>query len=163
MVQVPAPKIVTVLSFTVQIDGVVDVKVTGRPDVAVAPMVNGGVSTATLLSGPKTMVCAFVAVTVNVLVTGTAGANVPSPAWVASIEQAPVLRSVAAFPEAWQTPGVVDAKSTRSPDDAVATRGMLPVLSGVLLKAPNVMVWGVPSEQLMNVLPVTVASLTPPM
>lgn len=36
MVQVPVATPVTVLPFTVQIVGVVDVKVTGKPDVAVA-------------------------------------------------------------------------------------------------------------------------------
>src|SRR5579862_563767 len=48
---------VTVLPATVQIVVVVEAKLTGSPDVAVAETVNGGVLTGTLGSAANVMVC----------------------------------------------------------------------------------------------------------
>lgn len=59
IVQSPAPRIVTVLPETLQTAGVVELNVTGRPEVAVALMVNGGSPKALLPSAPNEMVWAI--------------------------------------------------------------------------------------------------------
>jgi hypothetical protein len=60
---------VTVEPDTVQTSGVVDVKLTGSPEVAVAEIANGATPRETLLSGPNVIVCAHGA-TVKLSVTG---------------------------------------------------------------------------------------------
>jgi hypothetical protein len=52
----PVPTIVTVEPDTVQTAGVVEVKLTGNPEDAVALIVNGAVPTVTSLSGPNAIV-----------------------------------------------------------------------------------------------------------
>jgi hypothetical protein len=54
--QLPAPTIMTVFVLTVQTDGVVEMKLTGRPELAVAETANDGAPSVTLPSGPKVMV-----------------------------------------------------------------------------------------------------------
>ena len=56
MLQVPGATSVTVLPLTVQTAGVNEEKLTGRPDVAVAVMVNGRSPIVLLLNAPKAMV-----------------------------------------------------------------------------------------------------------
>jgi hypothetical protein len=56
MEQVPAARIVTVFPETVQTPGVVEAKLTVRPELAVAPIVNGAVPSVTVLSGPNVIV-----------------------------------------------------------------------------------------------------------
>ena len=53
------------------------------------------------------------------------------------IEQVPAPAKLAVFPVTLHTPGVVDAKVTGKPDDAVALRATVPELSGVSLSGPN--------------------------
>src|SRR5579884_3757142 len=57
MEQVPRPVRVTVLPETVHTDAGDALKVTGRPDEAVALTVKGGVFATWLARGPKLMVC----------------------------------------------------------------------------------------------------------
>jgi hypothetical protein len=71
--QGPNARIVTVLPATVQTPGVVEAKVTVRPELAVATIENGPTSRPTLFSGPKVMLCAPWA-TVKLRVTGAAAA-----------------------------------------------------------------------------------------
>jgi hypothetical protein len=54
--QVPAAMLATVLPETVHMAGVVETKLTGRPDDAVALIGNGGEVNRTLLRGPKVTV-----------------------------------------------------------------------------------------------------------
>jgi hypothetical protein len=61
----PTPPTVIVLPETVQTAGVVDAKLTAKPELAEAPITNGGVPEATLPSGPNVIVWTFVLVTVN--------------------------------------------------------------------------------------------------
>ena len=55
MEHVPTARMVTVLPDTVQTDVVVDVKLTGRPELAIAVTANGATPRATLLKGKKVM------------------------------------------------------------------------------------------------------------
>jgi hypothetical protein len=68
MEQVPAARIVTVFPETVQTTGVVEAKLTVRPELAVALMVNGAIPTFTLFTGPNGVIIAPGAVSVNVIV-----------------------------------------------------------------------------------------------
>jgi hypothetical protein len=56
MEQPPAPRIVTVLPATVQTLAVVEAKLTGKPELAEAPIAKGETPFTTLLSGPKVIV-----------------------------------------------------------------------------------------------------------
>ena len=56
--QEPPATIVTVLPATVQTEVVVEAKLTGRPELAVALTVNGAAPKLTLPSAPKVIVCA---------------------------------------------------------------------------------------------------------
>ena len=73
MAQRPAATSVTVLPETVQMVGVVEAKLTARPDEAVAVTVNGGVLSGTFGNGAKLMVCASL-VMVKAWTTGVAAA-----------------------------------------------------------------------------------------
>jgi hypothetical protein len=77
--QVPIPTIVTVLPATLQTAPVVEVNITGRPDVAVAEIVNGATGYDASLRGPKVIVWEACS-TVNICVTGVAGGQVEFPA-----------------------------------------------------------------------------------
>src|ERR1039458_1956308 len=71
--QEPAATIVTVLPATVQTAGVADPKLTARPELAVAPTVNGAAPKLTLPSAPNVIVCG-VGLTVKLRVTCSAAA-----------------------------------------------------------------------------------------
>jgi hypothetical protein len=70
---VPAARIVAVFPETVQMDGVVEVKVTVSPELAVALRVIGPEGRVTLLNGAKVIVC-DAAFTVKLRETGVAAA-----------------------------------------------------------------------------------------
>jgi hypothetical protein len=70
--QVPAATLVTVFPATVQTPGGVEAKLTGRPELAVALIGNGGETNKTLLSAPKVIVCGYWIA--KVCVTGVAAA-----------------------------------------------------------------------------------------
>ena len=82
MVQVPVATNVTVLPETVQVAVLCELKITGRPEEALADIVNGGVPNVLFGSAPNVMVCASF-VTVKICVTAGAGAYVALPACVA--------------------------------------------------------------------------------
>jgi hypothetical protein len=71
--------IVTVFPETVHTAGVGDEKLTARPELAVAPTLNGAMPSVTLPSGAKPIVCAS-GFTVKVCVTGAAAAQLAFPA-----------------------------------------------------------------------------------
>jgi hypothetical protein len=71
--QEPSATMVTVLPAAVQTAGVVEAKLTARPELAVALTVNGETSRLTLLSAPKVMVC-DAGLTVKPCDTGVAAA-----------------------------------------------------------------------------------------
>ena len=62
----------------------------------------------------------FALATVKLCPTCGAGLKLPSPDWSATRVQVPAATIVAEFPLSVQTDGVVDAKATVKPDDAVA-------------------------------------------
>ena len=76
----PAATRVTLAPDTVQTDGVVELKVTANPDVAVADMVNGGAPRALLPKASNVMLCACRDdATVNDRITYGAGLGVALP------------------------------------------------------------------------------------
>jgi hypothetical protein len=81
MVQVPEVSMVAVVPETEQLTGVVDAKLTAKPELAEAESVSG-VPTVWVAIVPKVMVCE-VAFTVKLRETGVAAAYVELPACVA--------------------------------------------------------------------------------
>lgn len=126
-VHVPADTKVSAVPATVQTAGVVDTKLTGKPDEAVATSAPAAVPMVLLPGEVKVMVCAAVD-TVKVCVTAVAGLKLALPAWLADTVQEPAATRVSVVPLTVQTPGVVDARVTGKPELAVATRaaGVLP-------------------------------------
>ena len=53
----PGATIATALPATAQTAGVIEAKLTARPEVAVAPTENGAAPRLTLLNGPNVMLC----------------------------------------------------------------------------------------------------------
>ncbi len=126
-VQVPADTNVSVVPATVQTVGVVDTKLTGKPDEAVATSAPAGVPMVLLPGDVKMMVCAAVD-TVKVCVTAVAGLKLALPAWLADTVQDPAATRVSAVPLIVQMAGVVEARVTGKPELDVATSaaGVLP-------------------------------------
>jgi len=140
MVQVPTATSVTIAPDTVQKDGVVEAKLTARPEEAVAPTVNGAVPKGWLESAPKVMVW-LPDVTWKLRFTAVAAAQLVLPDCVAWMVQVPTATSVTVAPDTVQKDGVVEAKLTVSPELAVA-----PILNGVVpngwfKSVAKVMVW----------------------
>src|SRR5271157_2790819 len=122
IVQAPATMNVAVVPLTVQTLVVVEAKDTVRPELAVAESVSG-FPTVCVPGLAKVMVCAIgAALTVKLCETGVAAAYVLLPACVAWIVQAPAAMNVAVVPLTVQTPVVVEAKDTASPELEVAER-----------------------------------------
>ena len=71
-VQVPALRIVTVLADTVQTVAVVVVNETANPDEAVAVMANGGAVASWVAGAVKLIVCAFLLMVNERVMTGAA-------------------------------------------------------------------------------------------
>jgi hypothetical protein len=140
MEHVPVPVRVTVLPETAQTEDVLEAKPTARPDVAEAPMVKGPDAVATLLSGPKLIVCVFDGVMVNDRVTGGAAEYVELPGCVAVMEHVPAAIRLAVLPIPAQVPDVVLVKVTARPEDAVADRATDPAVNGALPGAAKEMV-----------------------
>ena len=80
-------------------------------------------------------------VTVKLCTTLLAALQLPSPAWLAVIEQRPLSTSVTVVPETVQTLGVVEAKLTVRPELAVAESGGGDEDSEMLDRAPKLIVW----------------------
>ena len=80
MEHVPTARMVAVLPETVQTEGVVETKVTGNPEVALALMVKGATPSVTLLRAPNVMLWEAGFETEKDCVTRTAAAKVELPA-----------------------------------------------------------------------------------
>ena len=119
--QVPPLSKVTVFAETVQTEGVVEAKMTGKPDEAVALRVNGAEPKVEAGRAEKVMVCAS-ALTVKLCCTCGAAVKLALPHWFAVIAQVPPLSKVTVFAETVQTAGVEEAKMTGKPDEAVALK-----------------------------------------
>ena len=140
----PAATSVTVAPDTVQTDVVNDVKLTVRPDVAVAlsatvPVAGNG----RFPSAPNVIVW-LAGVTWKLWSTGVAAANPEPPPCFASMVHLPPATRVTVLPDTVQTEVVSDAKLTASPDVAVAltANGAVPMTR--FASAPNVIVCVVP-------------------
>lgn len=121
MEQVPTmPTTVTVDPDTVQIDGVAELNVTGKFEVAVAVTTKGNELVVWPDKALKLMVW-LACVTANDCVTcDAANVALPSPAWLAAIVQLPAARSVTVEPETVHTDGVRELKETAKVEFAVA-------------------------------------------
>ena len=116
--QVPGPSRVTEKPLTVQMAGVVDVRVTGSPELAVGATVTGDWA---MVLGPGLVnVMVWLSwLTVKARMTGLAGRYVRLPGWVAVIEQVPAVRSVMTKPSTVQMAVVVEVSVTGRPELAV--------------------------------------------
>ena len=124
MVQLPAVVLsVTVLPLTVQMDCVVDAKLTLRPEDAVAESATVVVAVCVLAvcvgTVANVIVCAW---PFTLKLWGTLGAApyLLLPACDATMVQVPMALNDAVVPETVQTPVVEELKLTVSPEDAVA-------------------------------------------
>ncbi len=88
MVQVPVVRSVTLVPETVHTAAVVELKLTARPEEAVAPMVTGESARVLLARAPKVMVWSPLLM-VKVRLTWGAAFQVALPAWSASIGSCP--------------------------------------------------------------------------
>ena len=140
MVQVPAATSVTVVPLTVHTAVVVDENVTASPDVVVALTVNAAVPYVLPPNAAKAIVCATFA-TMKLWSTLVAAAYVALPGCDARIVQVPAPPMVTVAPLTVQMVGVVVAKLTASPDEAVAltAKGAAPKV--LPASAANVIVW----------------------
>src|SRR5688572_30288094 len=119
MVQAPAVRMVTVLPLTVQTDSVWLLKLTVRPEVAVAATTK---DPSLKVKGPTAGKVIVWLAWLIVMFWSTFGAGPYSafPAWDARMVQGPAARMVTELPLTVQTSGVSLAKLTASPDVAVA-------------------------------------------
>ena len=124
MLQVPTAAKDSVLPLAVQTPGVVDAKLTPRPELALADSGGAAMPSVWLPGEANVMVCAIngAAATVNELVTGAAAATPALPLWLAVMLHVPAATSVTVLPLTVQTPAVFDAKLTARPEVAVATK-----------------------------------------
>ena len=133
-----------VAPLVVQTLVVVDVKVTAKPDEALADTVNG-VCTIVRFPIALNVIDWLTRLTVKLRSTDGAGLNVALPAWSAFTVQMPAATSVIvapAVPPEVQMVGVVVVKVTWSPEDAVALTVRGDWMSVLLPGLVNVMVWG---------------------
>lgn len=119
--QLPTLTRLSTVPLTVHTAVVVELKLTARPEVAVATRAAGCTPRVWLPGELKLMVCARVD-TVNVCNTAAAAAKFWSPAWLAATVQLPLVSSDRVVPVTLQTLGVVEANDTGRPEEAVATR-----------------------------------------
>ena len=126
MEHVPAAKTDTVLLPTEQTAGVLEERVTGNPELAVALIVNGLVPKAAVPKEVNEIVCGLCggggAAVTSKLCEALAGGYVLLPACDAMMVQVPADTPVTVVPETVQTEVVLLANVTAKPDDAVAVR-----------------------------------------
>ena len=101
MEQTPTETSVTLVPETVQIAPELVVKITARPEVAVAVRLTGPALSAVSGGCVKVTVCVPCS-TLNVLVTGAATTKLVLPAWFAVMEQTPTEISVTPAPDTVQ-------------------------------------------------------------
>jgi len=139
IVQVPTETSVTVDPDTVHTGAVCELKLTARPEVAVALTGKAAVPNGSLGSAPKVMVW-LPCVTWKLWFTGVAAAQLLLPAWVAWIVQVPTDTSVTVELDTVHTAVVCELKLTDSPELAVAlTVGAVPIAA--FESAPKMIVW----------------------
>src|SRR5258708_749637 len=139
MLQVPAVTSVMEFPDTVHTVGVVEARLTGKPELAVALTVNGTVVKVRFEIVPRVMVW-VPCVTVKLRLTDAAAAQLALPAWLAVIEQVPTAIGVTVVPVTVHTPVVDEVKLTVSPELAVAFAVKAPALNARLLRTAKVMV-----------------------
>ena len=115
----PTAETVTIAPETVQTLVVVEAKLTGKPEDAVALTVKGAAPRTRFESVPNMMVW-LPCVTLKLRLTGVAAAKLEFPAWVAWMVQVPSAMNMTAVPDTVQTDCVVEVKVTGSPEVAVA-------------------------------------------
>ena len=104
MEHTPAETKVTVDPDTVQTAKELLVKLTAKPEVAVAVRATGPAASGVSGGCVKLMVCVLCS-TLNVCVTGVAAGNVPLPAWLAVMEHVPTESNVTEEPDTVQIAG----------------------------------------------------------
>ncbi len=112
----------TIAPEMLQTGVVAEVKLTGRPELAVAPTGNAG-SPKVWSGGPMKLIvwaCSGRGPMVKLCVTGAAALNPEFPDWLAVMEHVPALSSDTVAPANAQTEGVADTKLTGSPEVAIA-------------------------------------------
>lgn len=122
MVQVPTATSVKVVPLTVHTAGVVDEKATGKPEVAVADRVGGGLPRV-WFPGPANEMVWAAAATVTDCMTASAAAYSALPGWLAAVVQTPALTRVRVAPLTVQMLGVKEVNVTARPDVDVAVKG----------------------------------------
>jgi hypothetical protein len=121
MEQLPVVTSVSVLPLTVQTAGVLEAKLTGRLELAVAESAGGAVPRVRLPGLLKEITWACGAFdTVMATVTAGAAAVVALPAWLALMEQVPAVTKASVLPLTVHTLGVLDVKLTARPEVATA-------------------------------------------
>ena len=123
IVQLPADTSVSAVPLTVHTAGVVDVRLTSRPDVAVAAKAGGAVPKVWLAGAVKLMVCSAW-LTAKLRETAVAAAKLALPGWLASTVQVPAATSVNVVPLTVHTVGVVEPKTTTRPEVELAVRAV---------------------------------------
>src|ERR1039457_1046801 len=141
MVQMPAETSVTVAPDTVQTDVGCELKLTGKPELALALTANGAVPKTWFERAPKVMVWLPPGVTWKPWFTGVAAAQLGLPACVAWIVQVPTETSVTVAPDTVQTDVVCELKLTGKPELALALTANGAVPKTWFERAPKVMVW----------------------
>jgi hypothetical protein len=141
MVHVPALTLVTVEPLTVQTAGVVELKVTARPELAVALTVE--VPASASVAGAKVIVpMVWLALPIVIFwVTCVAALYVEFPAWSAATVQVPADTPLTIESTTVQTAGVVELKVTARPELAVALAVVVPPtasVAGVNVNVPMV-------------------------
>ena len=139
-VQLPAAFSVTVLPLTVQMAVVVELKLTVRPDVAVALTENGAAPKVLPPGAAKLIVCPALP-TANDWLTLAAAAYDVLPACEARTVQVPTPTRVTIAPATVHTDAVVVVNATARPEDALAltANGAVPYV--LPPSAAKVMVW----------------------
>jgi hypothetical protein len=137
MVQVPVAISEAVVPDTEQTAGVVEARLTGRPESDVADRATVPPADCAAIA-PKVMVCDF-GFTAKLWETGAAALYEALPAWVAWMVQVPAVISEAVVPETEQTAAVVEAKLTGRPESDVADSATVPPADWAAI-APKVMV-----------------------
>ena len=140
-VQVPVATSVTVVPETVHTGVVCELKLTARPELAVALTVNGTLPASVRFAiAPKVMVW-LLGVTWKLWLTGVAAAQLALPACVAWRGQVPTETSGTVLPETVHTGVVCELKLTAKPELAVARTVNAAEPYARFASAAKVMVW----------------------
>jgi hypothetical protein len=139
--QVPEFRTITRVPAVLQTGVVIEVKLTGRPELALAVIWKGGSLKNWLGIELKVIVCEPL-FTMKLRVTGIAAEKFVFPVWLAVIEQVPGATSVTVAPETVHTLRVGEAKLTERPEPAVALTANGAIPNKTLLRGAKVIVCG---------------------